>query len=304
VDQRRQADRARGRAQERVRHRGDYRAAADALGKLPPTYGDQRALSWIPALFSELVREGQLQKRRREDGSVIKRYSAEQGNDQVEYELVEACALTAAPHRPVLRYHGGKWMLAPWLMSFFPDHRIYCEPFGGGASVLMRKPRSYAEVYNDLDDEIVNVFRVLRDPTQSKELARLIHLTPWSRTEFYAAYEPSEDPLERARRTIARTYMAFGTTSRRANRTGFRAKAYRQHQTGVQDWCNYPDAVASFAERLRGVTIEHRNALLVDCAAGYDRDASLSRSTIPEVDAAVATMGLAERSRLRARTDG
>lgn len=65
-----------------------YRAAAGALGKLPPTYDNQRALSWIPALFSELVREGQLQKRRREDGSVIKRYSAEQGNDQVEYELV------------------------------------------------------------------------------------------------------------------------------------------------------------------------------------------------------------------------
>jgi DNA adenine methylase len=167
------------------------------------------------------------------------------------------------PRRPVLRYHGGKWMLAPWILSFFPDHRIYCEPFGGGGSVLMRKPRSYAEVYNDLDDEIVNVFRILRDPGQSKELARLIHLTPWSRTEFYATYEPSEDPLESARRTIARTYMAFSTTSRRANRTGFRAKAYRQHQTGVQDWCNYPEAIADFAERLRGVTIENRDGLLV-----------------------------------------
>jgi DNA adenine methylase len=154
-------------------------------------------------------------------------------------------------------------MLAPWLISFFPAHRIYCEPFGGGASVLMRKPRAFAEVYNDLDDEIVNVFRVLRDPELSKELARQIHLTPWSRTEFYAAYQPTEDPLERARRTIARTYMAFGTTSRRANRTGFRAKAYHQHQTGVQDWCNYPDSVADFCERLRGVTIEHRDALLV-----------------------------------------
>lgn len=168
-----------------------------------------------------------------------------------------------APHRPVLRYHGGKWMLAPWLISFFPEHRIYCEPFGGGASVLMRKPRAYAEVYNDLDDEIVNVFRILRDPEQAKELARLIHLTPWSRTEFYAAYEPSEDPLERARRTIARTYMAFGTTSRRANRTGFRAKAYRQNQTGVADWVNYPDSIASFCERLRGVTIENRAAALI-----------------------------------------
>lgn len=168
-----------------------------------------------------------------------------------------------APHRPVLRYHGGKWLLAPWIISFFPPHRIYCEPFGGGASVLMRKPRAFAEVYNDLDDEIVNVFRILRDPEQSTELARLLHLTPWSRTEFYAAYERCEDPLEYARRTITRTYMAFGTTSRRANRTGFRAKAYRQHQTGVQDWCNYPEAIAGFCERLRGVTIENRDGLLI-----------------------------------------
>jgi DNA adenine methylase len=165
--------------------------------------------------------------------------------------------------RPVLRYHGGKWILAPWIIGFFPKHRIYVEPFGGGASVLIRKPRSYAEVYNDLDDEIVNVFRILRDSRQAEELARLISLTPWSRTEFYAAYEPTEDPLERARRTIARAYMAFGTTSRRANRTGFRVRCYRQHTTAPRDWVRYPAAIAAFCERLKGVAIENRDALMV-----------------------------------------
>jgi hypothetical protein len=66
-----------------------FRAAAEKLGALPPTYGEQRALSWIPSMFYQLVRDGQLQKRRRVDGSVVKEYSGEQGNDQVVYELAE-----------------------------------------------------------------------------------------------------------------------------------------------------------------------------------------------------------------------
>ena len=62
-----------------------------------------------------------------------------------------------APSRPVLRWHGGKWLLAPWIISLMPTHRVYVEPFGGAASILLRKPRSRIEVYNDLDEEIVEL---------------------------------------------------------------------------------------------------------------------------------------------------
>jgi hypothetical protein len=81
-----------------------------------------------------------------------------------------------APTRPALRYHGGKWRLAPWIIGNFPPHRTYVEPYGGAASVLLRKRRCYAEVYNDLDSEIVNVFRVLRDTVEA--LAQLCRCKP------------------------------------------------------------------------------------------------------------------------------
>lgn len=108
------------------------------------------------------------------------------------------------PRRSAVRYHGGKWRLADWIIGHFPAHRVYTEAYGGGASVLLRKPRSYGEIYNDLDGEIVNLFRVLRD--SGPELMHLLELTPFSRTEFLASYEPHPDPLEQARRTLVRSY--------------------------------------------------------------------------------------------------
>lgn len=86
--------------------------------------------------------------------------------------------------RPILRYHGGKFILAPWIISHFSPHKIYTEVFGGGGSVLLRKKRSYAEVYNDKWDIVVNVFKIMRDPVKAAELERVLRLTPFSRTEF------------------------------------------------------------------------------------------------------------------------
>ena len=105
--------------------------------------------------------------------------------------------------RPVLRYFGGKWMLAKWVIAHLPPHRIYVEPFGGAASVLMRKPRSYAEVYNDLDGDVVNLFRVLRSD-RAPELIELIRLTPYCREEFELSYQDADCELEQARRLIVR----------------------------------------------------------------------------------------------------
>ncbi len=167
--------------------------------------------------------------------------------------------------RPALRYHGGKFRLAPWILQFFPPHAVYVEPYGGGASVLLRKPRAHTEVYNDIADEIVNVFRVLRDPVTAAELRRLVELTPAARVEFRLSYEPSTDPIEQARRTIVRSFMGFGSGavfSKHA--TGFRTGARgERHKSAAHDLVTWPNQVPAFVERLRGVTIESRDALLV-----------------------------------------
>jgi DNA adenine methylase len=173
-----------------------------------------------------------------------------------------------APTRPVLRWHGGKWKLAPWIIGHFPPHRVYVEPFGGGGSVLMRKPRCYGEVYNDLDDEVVTLFRVLRDPAQSAELERLLKLTPFARAEFNEAYQPCEEPVERSRRLLVRSFMGFGSNAHASQHkghrsTGFRSNSNRSGTTPAQDWANYPDIVPAMVGRLARVVIENRDAKVV-----------------------------------------
>lgn len=165
--------------------------------------------------------------------------------------------------RPALRYHGGKFRLAPWLVGFFPEHHVYVEPFGGAASVLLHKARAKSEVYNDIHDEVVNVFRVLRDPEQAEQLGRLVELTPFARAEFEASYEHTDDPVERARRTVIRSFMGFGSGAAFSKHsTGFRTGARGDRNAGAAtDLLSWPSAVPAFTERLRGVTIESRDAL-------------------------------------------
>ena len=171
-----------------------------------------------------------------------------------------------APRRPALRWHGGKWRLAPWIIAQFPPHYAYVEPFGGGASVLLRKPRSYSEVHNDLDDDVVGLFRVLQDPMQSVRLKTLLDLTPYARRELELAYEPTSDAVERARRLIVRGAMGFGSnahvsTHRGHRTTGFRVTAHRaRNTTPATDWANYPASIDAVVARFRSVVIEHRDA--------------------------------------------
>jgi DNA adenine methylase len=165
----------------------------------------------------------------------------------------------SAPSRPLLRWHGGKWLLAPWIISYFPAHRV----FGGAASVLLRKERAYCEVYNDLDNDAVGLFRVLRSDRAADLIAGL-QLTPFARAEFDEAYLATEDPVEQARRLIIRSFMGYGSDGHNGARpTGFRSNSSRSGTTPAHDWVNYPAPLQAIVERLQGVVIEHRDAMEV-----------------------------------------
>lgn len=166
--------------------------------------------------------------------------------------------------RPMLRYHGGKWKLAPWLISHFPPHRIYVEAFAGAASVLIRKPRTYGEIFNDLDSEVVNVFRVLQEPSTAAALERRLILTPFARDEFRRSYEEPIDNVDRAAKMIIRSFMGFGSASMtRMHITGFRSSASRCGSTPAQDWAKWPESIQVFTDRFQGVCVENRDAIAV-----------------------------------------
>ncbi|HCI7046605.1 methyl-directed repair DNA adenine methylase [Klebsiella quasipneumoniae] len=164
---------------------------------------------------------------------------------------------------PAIRYHGGKFRLAPWIIEQMPEHVCYVEPFGGAASVLLQKPRSYSEVYNDLDGDVVNLFRVLRNPELNQRLQDAYRLTPYSRDEFCHAQPPATDSVERARRMVVRACMGFGSAAGIGGNSGFRGDSKRKYATAAHLWERYPENLAALCQRLQGVIIENKDALSV-----------------------------------------
>ena len=173
-------------------------------------------------------------------------------------------------YRPVIRYYGGKSRISGWVVENFPKHTVYTEAYGGAASCMLRKERAYAEIYNDMNGELVNLFRIVRD--NGAELVRRIALTPFSRKEMNDAYEPTEDPVERARRTISKALMGYGSDSL-YRENGFRGNVNRESSIPAHDWATYPTVLQRIIDRFQGVVIEHMDAIHV--LEKYDRPDAL-----------------------------
>ncbi len=157
----------------------------------------------------------------------------------------------------ILKYPGGKQRIAEWIISHFPEHKVYCEPFFGSGAVFFNKPPTYTETINDIDGNIVNLFKVCRD--NPEELARLIEFTPFAREEFEDCYEKSDDPIEQARRTLVRYHQSFGT-SNSSKKSWRNVRTYGGPRTATM-WNYLPGKIAEVCERLKEAQIENIDAI-------------------------------------------
>lgn len=160
----------------------------------------------------------------------------------------------------ILNYPGGKWRMASKIAAMMPPHHTYLEPYFGSGAVLFTKPPSRIETINDLDGEVVNFFRVLRE--QPEALSKLIALTPYARTVYEYAWDARKntDDLERAFNFVVRSNMSFGFKTRAMS--GFKTDIHgREYAYAVRKWCRLPDALMDAAARLKMVQIECRSAL-------------------------------------------
>ena len=171
--------------------------------------------------------------------------------------------------KAVFRYPGSKWSIAQWIISHFPDgyeNLVYLEPFAGSGAVFFSKKPSVVETINDLDSDIVNLFRVLRE--QPDELKRQLALTPYSREEYNLSFEPCDEPVEKARRYMVKTTQAIGAKLAGNSKCGWRNHKQMRIGGTVCKWGGITETIDEAASRLRGSTtnlvqIEHKDALEV-----------------------------------------
>lgn len=164
---------------------------------------------------------------------------------------------------PVLKYPGSKWRMADWIVANMPKHKTYLEPFFGSGAVLFNKELSPIETINDLDENVTNLFKLVRDFPE--ELARKISATPYSRQEYDLTFDDPapKDEFEKARQFLVQCWQGHGFRTNGykvgwKNDVQGREKAYT-----LRTWYRLPNMILDVSERLRKVQIEHKAALEV-----------------------------------------
>lgn len=162
--------------------------------------------------------------------------------------------------KAIMKYPGSKWRIADWIISHFPAHHSYLEPFFGSGGVFFNKPRSDIETINDLDGDVVNLFKWVRDDPE--RLAYEIYFTPYSREIYDSAFQREpKDSLEKAVLFYVKLNMGHGFRTS-GNKVGWKVDVQgRERAYAAADWCKIPEKIMEATERLRGVQIENRPAV-------------------------------------------
>lgn len=164
---------------------------------------------------------------------------------------------------PPIPWFGGKSRLAARLARLLPPHQVYVEVFGGSGALLFAKPPQGGEVWNDVYGELVNFYRVLRDPEQFQQFHRLAHLTPYSRALFIELRDnpPPDDPIGQAWRFFVLARQAFGAQGVGERPTwGYGATRTRAGIIGcVNAWLNGIERLPQVHLRLRRVQVESQD---------------------------------------------
>ena len=165
------------------------------------------------------------------------------------------------PVKSPFGYYGSKTRIAKHIIENIPPHNAWVEAFCGSAAITLAKEPAPIEVINDIDDQIINLFKQLR--SNHKRLCRAVELTPYSRAEFQRANsnEANISSLEKARRFLVATMMTVNATH--ANKSGFSVShsyARENREARVNRWYNLPQRLERVIERLRSVRVENRDA--------------------------------------------
>ena len=164
----------------------------------------------------------------------------------------------------VFGWYGGKFSHLDWLLPLLPKSQNYCEPFSGSAAVLLNRQPSKVETYNDIDGDLVNFFRVLRD--RNEELIKAISLTPFSREEYFRAIYGSLigiSEVERARRFYVRarqTRTGLAQTATLGRWANCKETSRSGMSGAVSRWLGGIEILEDIAKRLLRVQIENRPA--------------------------------------------
>ena len=174
----------------------------------------------------------------------------------------------------LIKYPGSKWQIAKWIISFFPEHYTYLEPYFGSGSIYFTKQPSRRETINDIDEQVVNLFKVCRE--HPEELSEAIYLTPYARKEYESIQENhagqeiqlSNDPVENARRFAIRCSQSFG--SKMADRASWKTNRNSKGPIAPRIWNRMPETVIEVANRLKDAQIECKPAVQLITDYNFD----------------------------------